>query len=175
MNKLILPLLALSLTAATPAVNDKAPDFTLTSLAGKPVKLSEEIQKGTVVLVMLRGFPGYQCPLCNRQVQDFMKHSAAFADAGARLLLVYPGPPDSLNQRAEEFVKNKPLPANFTMVLDPGYTFTNLYGLRWDAPQETAYPSTFIINPQGIVTFVKVSRTHGDRTTAADLLAHFKR
>lgn len=143
-------------------------------LAGKPVQLLQEYAKAPVVLVMLRGFPGYQCPLCNRQVQDFLAHSPAFAEAGARLLLVYPGPPAFLNQKAEEFLKGRPLPANFNLLIDPGYTFTNLYGLRWEAPQETAYPSTFIINQQGVVTFAKVSREHGGRATAAELLEHPK-
>jgi len=174
MLKYFLPFLGSILLAATPALRDKAPDFTLSDLEGKPVRLSQEYAQAPVVLVMLRGFPGYQCPLCNRQVQDFLKNSDSFAAAGARLLLVYPGPPGFLNQKAEEFLKGKTLPANFHLVIDPGYTFTNLYGLRWDSPQETAYPSTFIINKQGVVTFAKVSREHGDRATAAELLEHLK-
>lgn len=164
-----------ALLAATPEVNSKAPDFTLNSLQGKAVKLSDEMKKGSVVLVVLRGYPGYQCPLCNRQVQEFIANGPAFAKAGARLLLVYPGPGDSLNMRAEEFVKDKMLPTNFTMVLDPDYKFTNLYDLRWDAPKETAYPSTFILNGSGVVTFAKVGRTHGGRTSAAELLEHLAR
>jgi peroxiredoxin len=169
MHKL-LPLLALCLTAATPGVNDKAPDFTLDNLQGKHVRLSEQTAKGTVVLVVLRGYPGYQCPLCNRQVQEFIKSGPAFAEAGAHLLFVYPGPAD----KGEEFLKDKAFPSNFTMVLDPDYAFTNLYNLRWDAPKETAYPSTFIINKSGVVTFAKISRAHGGRTTAAEILAHLK-
>ena len=172
MHKLLpfISLLALSLTAATPDVKDKAPDFTLNNLQGKPVRLSEETAKGTVVLIVLRGYPGYQCPLCNRQVQEFIKSGPAFAETGAHLLFVYPGPAD----KAEDFLKDKMLPAHFTLVLDPDYAFTNLYSPRWDAPTETAYPSTFIINKSGVVTFAKVSHAHGGRTTPAEILAHLK-
>ena len=65
---------------------------------------------------------------------------------------------------------NKKLPGNFDLLLDPGYEFTNLYGLRWNAPKETAYPSTFLIDRQGTVFFSKIVKQHGGRTTAAEIL-----
>ena len=52
--------------------------------------------------------------------------------------MVYAGPPQNLGALATEFLANKNFPENFDMLLDPGYEFTNLYGLRWDAPHETA-------------------------------------
>ena len=60
---------------------------------------------------------------------------------------MYPGLPADLDRRAKEFLAaQSPLPANVTLLIDPDCTFTNLYGLRWDAPRETAYPSTFLID-----------------------------
>jgi peroxiredoxin len=161
---------ALPIAAAPPAVGEKAPDFALSTPEGKSVRLSEEMSKGPVVLVVLRGFPGYQCPYCNRQVQDYIQKAQGFTDAGVRVVLVYPGPPQNLGDRANEFLVDKKLPANFQLLLDPGYQFTNQYGLRWDAPQETAYPSTFLIDRQGVVFFNKISREHGGRTTATEVL-----
>lgn len=157
-------------SAAPPSVGEKAPDFTLSTPEGKSVHLAELISKGPVVLVVLRGFPGYQCPYCNRQVQDFIAKSQGFAETGARVVLVYPGPPQDLGARANEFLADKKLPENFDLVLDPGYTFTNLYGLRWDAPHETAYPSTFLIDARGSIFFSKIVKEHGGRTTAAEIL-----
>ena len=55
-------------------------------------------------------------------------------------------------------------------MLDPGYEFTNLYDLRWNGPKETAYPSTFLIDPQGMIFFRKISKGHGGRTKAAEIL-----
>ena len=49
--------------AEIPKVGDKAPDFTLRSLDDKTVRLSELTAKGNVVLFVLRGWPGYQCPI----------------------------------------------------------------------------------------------------------------
>lgn len=162
----VLPLAA----AAPPTVGDKAPDFKLSTPEGKGVQLSEFTAKGPVVLVVLRGYPGYQCPYCNRQVQDFIQKSQSFAEAGAHVVLVYPGPPQDLGAKANEFLADKKLPGNFDLVLDPGYEFTNAYGLRWDAPHETAYPSTFLIDRQGSIFFSKIVKEHGGRTTAAEIL-----
>ena len=38
--------------------------------------------------VLPRGFPGYQCPLCNWQVAEFVKNGPEFAKAGARVAAV---------------------------------------------------------------------------------------
>lgn len=162
-----------SATAQTPGTGSKAPNFTLATPAGASLSLAEETAKGTTVLVVLRGFPGYQCPYCVKQVHDFVERSSDFAAKRANVLFVYPGPPAELDQRAKEFLeKQAALPANFELVVDPDYTMTNLYGLRWDAPHETAYPSTFILDRQGKILFEKISHSHGDRTTAADILSH---
>src|ERR1700739_3366318 len=128
----VLPIAA----AAPPAIGEKAPDFKLSTPEGKTVQLSEAEAKGLVVLVVLRGYPGYQCPYCNRQVQDFIQKSQGFAGVGAQVILVYPGPPQNLEAKANEFLADKKLPDNFDLVLDPGYEFTNLYGLRWAADHE---------------------------------------
>ena len=62
------------------------------------------------------------------------------------------------------------MPANFELLLDPGYEFTNLYSLRWDAPHETAYPSTLLIDRHGVVFFSKTVKEHGGRTKATEIL-----
>jgi peroxiredoxin Q/BCP len=62
------------------------------------------------------------------------------------------------------------LPPNVTLVTDPDYKVTNLYGVRWNAPEETAYPSTFVLDKDRTILFEKISRSHGDRTTASEIL-----
>jgi hypothetical protein len=54
--------------------------------------------------------------------------------------------------------------------VDPDLAFVRSYNLRWDAPRETAYPSTFVIGRSGKVRFATVSRSHGGRAKAADVL-----
>ena len=159
--------------AETPAVGAKAPDFTLSTPTGKAIRMSKVQRAHGLVLIMLRGFPGYQCPYCVRQVHDFIDHAPEFRAKSTRILLVYPGPPADLDQHAKEFLaKQAELPSNVFLVTDPDYTVTNQYGLRWDAPRETAYPSTFILNKKGVIVFEKISHTHGDRLSAQEAEEH---
>ncbi len=138
------------------------------------MRLSERTAQGPVVLVVLRGFPGYQCPFCDRQVHDFIKSASAFDAAGARVVFVYPGPEGELAKRASEFAAGKSFPPGFDFVLDPDYVFTNLYSLRWDAPKETAYPSTFVIKRGGEIAFARISRSHGGRVSAREAIEQLR-
>ncbi len=166
---------AMASAAAVPKVGDKAPDFTLAQIDGKKLTLSAELKSGPVVLIVGRGWVGYQCPFCNRQFGDFLKAATDIEAAGARVVWVYPGPTDEVQKRAEEFAQGKAFPPNFRFVLDPNYAFTQSYDLRWDAPQETAYPSTFVIDRAGIVRYALVSTSHGGRATAADVIAELRK
>lgn len=151
-------------------VGDEAKDFELESLGGEKVKLSKAVEAGPVVLVVLRGNPGYQCPICTEQFGQFRGKADEIKKLGATALFVYPGPSAKLKSMAEEFVKGKDYPDHFQILLDPDYAFTNAYGLRWDAKNETAYPSTFVIDKARKVTFAKISTTHGDRAKVADVV-----
>jgi len=156
--------------SARPAVGSVAPDFTLNDLQGQAVSLAGLAEKGPVVVIVLRGWPGYQCPLCTKQVGEFVTRAKDFQQAGATLVLIYPGPADRLNEHATEFIMQTELPENFRFVTDPDYAFTNAYSLRWNAPRETAYPSTLVINQDRKVRFAYISESHGDRTNAAAVL-----
>jgi len=157
--------------ASTPKTGDSAPDFTLNTADGQAVHLGDLTAKSEVVLVVLRGWPGYQCPLCTAQGHDFAQHADKFKAAGVQVIMVYPGPSEDLAKHANDFLQNKNWPEDFLLVLDPDYSFTKSYGLRWDKQNETAYPSTFVIGKDGKVTFAHVSHQHGDRVKAETVLA----
>jgi len=153
-----------------PKVGKEAKDFELPVLGGEKTKLSTLAKNGPVVLVVLRGNPGYQCPLCTTQFNSFLGKADELKAAGATVAFVYPGPSDKLVEKAGEFMKGKDYPAHFTILLDPDYSFTNAYGLRWDAKNETSYASTFVMDAKRMVTFAKISKGHGDRAKIADVL-----
>jgi peroxiredoxin len=170
-RSLIFPILTISLLrAASPTVGDRAPEARLTTVDGRTLRLSETASNGPVVLLVLRGYPGYQCPFCTRQVRQFIREAPKFTAAGAQVVMVYPGPPQDLMNRAMEFLSDKPLPPGFHLVLDADYRFTNRYGLRWDAPRETAYPSTFLIDRGGVILFAKIVKAHGGRASPQEIL-----
>jgi hypothetical protein len=110
-----------------------AKDVTFEPLKGQAkIKLSKLTKVGPVVLVVLRGFPGYQCPLCTRQVAELRRNAEDFAKLGAKVVLVYPGPgpTESLKKKAEQFLAGADFPKPFVMMVDPEYAFTNPYELR---------------------------------------------
>jgi thioredoxin-dependent peroxiredoxin len=156
--------------APPPGKGDRASDFSLEAIDGALVRLSTETARGPVVLVVLRGWPGYQCPFCTRQFGEYIANATTIEAKGAHVLFVYPGPADGLKRHAEVFTKATPLPAGYRVLLDPDYTFTRAWGLRWDAPNETAYPSTFVLDRQGRVVFARTSHSHGDRVPVADVV-----
>lgn len=157
-------------SVSPPQVGSMAPDFTLKTLDDQTVGLKDLTAKSAVVLVVLRGWPGYQCPFCSRQAHDFVSHEEEFKTDMVQVVIVYPGPSDDLKAHAADFLHDKNWPKDFLFVLDADYSFTKAYGLRWDAPKETAYPSTFIIGKDGKVIFEHVSRQHGDRVAAETVL-----
>ena len=158
-----------------PKVGATASEVKLKELkTDREVSLQATLKDSPVVLVVLRGYPGYQCPLCSRQVGALIQAQKGIAATGAEVILVYPGLDAGLETKAKEFFQKHQLPKNFTVVTDPNYVFTNQYDLRWDAPRETAYPSTFVINKDGKIVSAKVSRSHGDRSSPQSVLKVLK-
>jgi peroxiredoxin Q/BCP len=156
---------------AFPKVGDVAENFELTSVTEDKVTLKDRLANGPVVLVVLRGYPGYQCPACHQQVAELIRSAEALRKSGAQVLLVYPGASEGLSVRAREFLGKGEIPKEFTLLPDPDYKFTNAYGLRWNAPQETAYPATFVLEKEtGKIAFAQVSKQHGGRAKTADVL-----
>ena len=163
--------LPLTINAAnSPQVGDNAPDFALKTLDDHTVRLSDLTAKSKVVLVELRGWPGYDCPFCTKQVHDYVSNADKLKAAGVQVLIVYPGPADDLKAHATNFLQDKNWPKDFLFVLDPDYSFTKSYGLRWEGDNETAYPSTFIIDTNNKVQFAHVGKGHGGRVTSAAVL-----
>jgi len=150
-------------------------DFSGTTINGGAFQLSKMVEKGSVVLVMLRGFPGSQCPVCSTQVAGYIAKAEEFEkQRNTPVVFIYPGKVDNLEKRAKEFTapleEKVDLPSNFFFVLDQDYKITNHLNLRWDKPKETAYPAAFVIDHDGYIQYAKVSDNHGDRATAGEIL-----
>jgi peroxiredoxin len=145
------------------AVGEKAADFKLKTIQGSEIQLGELLKSNSVVLIVLRGWPGYQCPICTKQVGGLISDADEFSALKTVVLMVYPGPSADLQNHAKEFTEDFKFPDNFFFAIDPDYSMINKYGLRWDAPKETAYPSTFVVSKKGEIVFSKISTTHGGR------------
>ncbi len=175
-------LLALFCTSASAEKIAKGPkegavieDFSGITMNGAPFQLSKHIEKGSVVLIMLRGFPGYQCPVCSTQVAGYIAKAEEFEkQKNTPVIFIYPGEVKNLDKKAKEFTvpleEKQDLPANFIFVIDSDYKITNQLGLRWKAPDETAYPAAFVIDHKGYIQYAKVSDDHHGRATAEEIL-----
>src|SRR5215468_6117311 len=90
----LIPLPARS--AAPLAVGEKMRDFTLARLDGQRIHLADLTKEGPVVVLMLRGWVGYQCPICTKQVGDYLRNAKEFQAAGANVVMIYPGAADTV-------------------------------------------------------------------------------
>lgn len=157
-------------TPKIPAVGDTFPEFKMTDTAGSEFDSAKALEAGPVVVVVLRGYPGYQCPACSGQARSYIGRSTDFAGKKARVVFIYPGESDGLADHANEFMGATKLPKGFSMVVDGDYELTKKLGLRWNMPNETAYPSTFVIAGSGKTVYAKVSKTHGGRADVDEVL-----
>ena len=160
---------------AGPEEGSKIGEITGTTINGADFKLSKLVAKGSVVIVMLRGFPGYQCPICSTQVAGYIAKAEEFEkQRNTPIVFIYPGKVNNLEKRAKDFTapleEKVDLPSNLIFLLDQDFKITNQLNLRWDKPEETAYPAAFVIDHDGYIQYAKVSDNHGDRATADEIL-----
>ncbi|MGH1538634.1 MAG: redoxin family protein [Gammaproteobacteria bacterium] len=158
-----------------PKEGSKIKNFSGTTMNGDDFQLSKLIGQGSVVIVMLRGFPGYQCAVCSTQVAGYIAKAKEFEkQRNTPVVFIYPGKVEKLEKRAKEFTapleEKEDLPYNFIFVIDQDYKITNHLGLRWNDPKETAYPAAFVIDHDGYIQYAKVSDNHRGRATADEIL-----
>jgi thioredoxin-dependent peroxiredoxin len=113
---------------------DKAPDFTLPSQTGAPVRLSDRLGARVVVLYF---YPKDETSGCTREACAFRDSYEVFTDAGADVIGVSS---DSVDKHAG-FADHHKLP--FTLLSDKGGKVRKSYGV----------PATFGLIP-GRVTYV---------------------
>ncbi|MBO4256658.1 peroxiredoxin [Streptomyces griseorubiginosus] len=115
-------------------VGDKAPDFTLPSQSGEPVRLYDWLGEGAVVLYF---YPKDDTRGCTAEACAFRDSHEVFTDAGAQVIGVSS---DSVDRHAA-FAGRHSLP--FTLLSDEGARVRKAYGV----------PTTFGLIP-GRVTYV---------------------
>jgi hypothetical protein len=177
-HKMALALLAcvlpLTLHAAPPKVGDKAPDFALKTLEDHcaPERLDRDGKDGARCSARLAGI---SMPTLHPAGAGLHRVGVWFCvrQGARRHGLSRPG---GRPQSARDRVLEKQAMAE-GVCLPYRFKFHDGQRIRFamDAPGETAYPSTFVLDRKGVVRFAKISRSHGDRTKSADILEELKR
>src|SRR5215475_9162710 len=125
-------------------VGDKAPDFTLPSQSGEPVRLHDRIGQRVVVLYF---YPKDETSGCTAEACAFRDSHEVFTDAGAEVIGVSS---DSVEKHAA-FAGHHGLP--FTLLSDAGGKVRKAYGVP---PVLGLIPGrvTYVIDRDGTVRHV---------------------
>jgi len=121
-----------------PDVGHPAPDFSLPSLRGRPVRLSDFRGKQAVFI----NFWATWCAPCRLEMPTMEKVYQTYKDKGLKILAV------SIDAGPKSAVKNflEELGLTFPALLDPDMKVFQLYRLF-------AIPASFLIDKQGIIQF----------------------
>lgn len=116
-----------------PKVGDPAPDFTLPTLGGNPVRLTN--YKGKVVFL---NFWATWCPPCREEMPSMESLYQRLKGRDFEMLAV------SIDSKGEDHVRSfvSKYALTFPVLLDPNKEVYRLYGL-------TGVPETFIVNKHG--------------------------
>jgi len=151
------------------------PDFTAVDEEGNAVE-SSSLRGSAAVLLFVRGT---WCPFCSKQVANLTKFYKEITDSGARLVLITPRPLDTTRRVADLFK------VEFEFWLDESLAIGKCLGLVLEAGvpdkardvygDDTLWPTTLIIDADGIIRHTELSRFIADRPNPEKLLTVVKK
>jgi len=146
------------------------PDFQAVDEDGNRVS-SPDLAGAPVILLFVRGS---WCPFCSKQVADLTKVYKEITDSGAKLILVTPKPLATTRRVAEIFE------VDFEFWLDESLNIAKRLGLlieagvpddhRKEYGEDTLWPTSLVVDANGIIRFTELSRFIADRPNPEKLL-----
>jgi len=146
------------------------PDFQAVDEDGNRVSSSELAGTPTVLLFVR----GSWCPFCSKQVANLTKVYKEITDSGAKLILVTPKPLATTRRVAEMF------DVDFRFWLDESLEIAKQLGLvlaagvpddnRKEYGEDTLWPTTLVLDANGIIRFTELSRFIADRPNPEKIL-----
>jgi peroxiredoxin len=142
-------------------------DLVLKAPDGKSVDLKQYRGKKNLVLVIMRGYPGFVCPNCSAQTSRLVSNYEEFVKRNTEVVVVYPGPTEHLQEYISvSRTQAGNLPVPFPILLDEKFAAVDRLGIRGDL----AKPSTYILDKEGEVRFAYVGATTADRPSLKAIL-----
>lgn len=159
-----------------PDIGQRAPEFELPLVGqNKFLNLRDEYRDGPVVVIVLRGYPGFQCPTCKSQFNAVVNRARALSSETKCVVLVYPGEAEHLEKNSKRFLGSRKLPDPIRLVRDDDMQMVDDWGIRWQARNQTAYPATFVIDQNGRIAWKKVSSSSAGRSTVEEILRELRK
>ncbi|MEP1444832.1 MAG: peroxiredoxin-like family protein [Paraglaciecola sp.] len=166
-----------------------APNFELPDPLGNLYSLKDTLKQGPVIVTFYRGS---WCPYCNLQLRALQARLVEIHALGAKLMAISPELPDG------SMTKSEIHQMDFTVLSDQDAQVASLFGVSWNVPEvllehmrvdrqldlETInngnsrilpIPATFIINPEGIVTWRYVDVDYRTRSEPDDIINALKK
>lgn len=166
MRKAIEDLKATNMLEHAVKTGDQFPDFELPNAQGETVSLSEQLQKGKIVLIFYRG--GW-CPYCNLELKAFQEVLPQIKEKGATLIAITPETPDNSlstkekNQLDFEVLtsENNELARSLNLVFKLPEALAELYGKfgidllesQGNDANELPIAATYIIEQSGKISY----------------------
>ena len=143
--------------SATLEVGQPAPDFSLQSLNGDWVKLSQ--LKGNKILMIF--YRGHWCPFCVGHLQDIQTLLPELEKRGYQVLAISPDDASGMQKMAERM--DRP----YEFLSDANLAVTDLYGIRRD--EELPHPAMILLDEQSIVQWFYIGEDYKTRPSATQL------
>ena len=150
------------------------PEFVAVDEDGKPVS-SSELAGAPAILLFVRGS---WCPFCSKQVANLTRVYKEITETGARLILITPKPLETTRRLAEMFE------LEFRFWLDESLSIGKSLGLvlqagvpdnyRKEYGEDTLWPTSLVIDANGIIRHTELSRFIADRPSPEKLLGILK-
>jgi len=147
---------------ATPAVGEKAPDFSLPGSGGGQFHLAD--QRGNPVLLVF--YPGDDTPVCTLQLQSYNQDLTEFTDLGATLWAISPQSVQSHDGFSDRHG------FGFPLLADEGKATFKAYGCL--GPLGFPRRSVFVVDGEGIVRYAHRSGAGLTFRKTAELVAAVK-
>jgi peroxiredoxin len=156
----------------TARVGLPAPDFTLTDVDGRRVRLSDYRGKKAVALVFIYGV---NCMFCGGQVGQLRHRLAEFEKIGAAVLVVESREPYRVRETLGDARTSSD--ERMPILCDPSHVASATYGvaLQMNHAEWINRPSTFLIDRDGILRIERRSKEIRVRYPVGDMLAEFEK
>jgi peroxiredoxin len=167
-DRAIEELMLSGIESRTLRVGDKAPSFDLLDFTGKPVRSSDLLSLGPLVLSFFRG---RWCPYCATELEAWQNLLGEIRDRGALFVAISPQ-----TQRHNDFTADRHS-LTFPVLSDPGCEIADRFGLTYvlpaymqkyyrsilvnipfvngDASWRLPLPATFVIDRDGTILFAE--------------------
>ncbi|RVU42453.1 peroxiredoxin [Lujinxingia sediminis] len=130
-------------------VGDRAPEFELPDASGRPVRLSQTLERGPVLLVF---YPGDFSPVCTRQLCSYRDSYERFVSLGVQML----GISDDTIDKHRRFTEEHHFP--FSLLADPQREVIDAYAGTGMMSGGRAHRAYFLVGQDGRLAYIFVEK-----------------